>query len=387
MKFGFLAPILADADGGVIAGHARLQAATALRLTEVPVVIADHLTPAEARAYLIADNQLSLLAGWDDELLLSELTELSALGFDSNLLGFSDDELEALLDSVDAREPNVVDDQGPEPPSENPVARLGDLWKLGDHDLLCGDSTNPDDVARVLQDEKAQLLATDPPYCVNYTGDDRPIHDGKSSGKDWSDLYREVDIADLGSFLDNVLKAVLPHVDDGAAVYMWHAHVQQPTIAAVFERHDLLLHQILVWVKPTATFGHCYYRWQHEPCAFGWKRGNKPNHGFGAMTTVWQLDWEGKARIATFHPTSKPPRLFEIPMEQHTHSRAIVLEPFNGSGSQIIAAEKLGRRCRAIEIQPAFVDGTIARFEKATGKKAKLDGKTFEEVRAARMGE
>jgi hypothetical protein len=160
--------------------------------------------------------------------------------------------------------------------------------------------------------------------------------------------------------------------------------VQQPTIAAAFERHDILLHQVLVWVKPVATFGHG--RWKHEPCAFGWQRGNKPTHGFGQVETVWEVDWEGKARITTFHPTSKPTRLFEIPMEQHTKPGAIVLEPFNGSGSQIIAAEKLGRRCYACEITPSFVDGTVLRWEKATGKEATLEGttKTFAQIASER---
>jgi DNA modification methylase len=215
---------------------------------------------------------------------------------------------------------------------------------------------------------------------------DRPIHHGKPSGKDWSHLYREVDIKDLGEFLDKVLVAALEHLDLAAAFYVWHAHLQQPVIAATFERHELNLHQILVWVKPVATFGHSYYRWRHEPCAFGWRRGHKPKHGYGNLDSVWEVDWEGKARITTFHPTSKPPRLFEIPMESHTRKGAIVLEPFSGSGSQIIAAEKLGRRCRALEISPVFVDGSVRRWEKATGKQATLDqsGKTFREVAAER---
>jgi len=215
---------------------------------------------------------------------------------------------------------------------------------------------------------------------------DRPVHDGRPSGKDWSHVYREVDIKDLGQFLDGVLSAVLPHVVDDAAVYMWHAHLQQPVIAATFEKHGLLLHQILVWVKPVATFGHSYYRWKHEPCAFGWRKGHKPAHGFGQLDSVWEVDWEGKARIHGEHPTQKPTRLFEVPMEAHTGPSAIVLEPFSGSGSQIIAAEKLRRRCRALEIQPAFVDVAIRRFEKATGKAATLDGSgdTFETVGAKR---
>jgi DNA modification methylase len=197
-----------------------------------------------------------------------------------------------------------------------------------------------------------------------------------------------VDIEDLGQFMDGVFKACLPMVESNAAIYTWHAHVQQPVIAAAFERHELLLHQVIVWVKPTATFGHSYYRWRHEPCAFGWRKGNKPEHGYGAMDTVWEVDWEGKQRIASFHPTSKPTRLFEIPMQQHTKPGAVVLEPFCGSGSQIIAAEKLGRKCRAMEISPVFVDGTILRWQQATGKEARLEGgKTFEQVKEERVPE
>jgi len=234
--------------------------------------------------------------------------------------------------------------------------------------------------------DKAQIFSTDPPYCVNYTGNDRPIHDGKPSGKDWSHVYHEVDIADLGEFLDSAFTACLPHVADHAAIYVWHAHVQQPVIAAAFERHGLLLHQVVVWVKPTATFGHSYYRWRHEPCAFGWKKGNRPTHGVGKRDTIWEEDWDGKARITSFHPTSKPPRLFEIPMDQHTAPGAIVLEPFTGSGSQLIAAERLGRRFRGMELEPVFVDGTVGRWEQATGKTATLDGtnQTFSQVKEER---
>ena len=261
---------------------------------------------------------------------------------------------------------------------------------LGEHRLMCGDSTNPADVAQLLAGDRGALLSSDPPYCVDYTGNDRPIHDGKPSGKDWSHLYHEVDIKDLGEFLEKTFDAWLPHLAPNSGIYIWHAHVQQPVVAAVFERKGLLLHQILVWVKPTATFGHCYYRWRHEPCAFGWKKGSKPVHGMGLLETVWEVDWEGKSRVVgNEHPTQKPLRLFEIPMEQHTKRGDIVLEPFSGSGSQLISAEKLMRRCRAMELEPAFVQVAIRRFEKATGKEARLSGsdQTFSAIAAERKAQ
>ncbi len=384
-RFGFRQPLVAKRSGEVIAGNTRLKAAKKLGITEVPVGWFDG-SDLDATAYQIADNRTHEFSEWDDESLaklLSELREEDAL----DGVGFTATDIDRLLREVGVEGGNAIDDAGPEPPPETPVSRRGDLWLLGDHRLLCGDSTNADDVARVLDGETAALLSTDPPYCVDYTGNDRPVHDGKPSGKDWSHVYREVDIKDLGAFLDQILGAVLPRVRDDAAIYVWHAHVQQPVIAAAFERHGLLLHQVLVWVKPTATFGHSFYRWKHEPCAFGWKRGNKPAHGFGDLESVWEADWEGKARVVgNEHPTQKPTRLFEIPMEQHTAPGAVVLEPFSGSGSQLVAAEKLGRRCRALEISPAFVDAAIRRFERATGRKAALaeTGRSYAETAEAR---
>jgi DNA modification methylase len=384
-QFAQVEPLVVQkSTGKVIGGNGRLTAMQALGWTECDVVELD-VDDTQATALGIALNRTSELASWNLPTLGKLLESFHGTDlFDS--LGFSESDLSKLLDEIIDEAPSQLEDPGEQEPPENAVTQRGDLWLLGDHRLLCGDSTNAADIARVLDGCKAKLFSTDPPYCVDYTGNDRPIHDGKSSGKDWSHVYREVDIADLGEFLDGVLAACLPHVEDAAPIYMWHAHVQQPTIAATFERHGLLLHQVIVWVKPCATFGHGYYRWKHEPCAFGWKRGHKPTHGLGQLETVWEADWDGKARITTFHPTSKPTRLFEIPMMQHTERGDVVLEPFNGSGSQLLAAEKLGRRCCALEISPPFVDGTIARFEQATGKQATLDGdgRTFAEVREER---
>jgi DNA modification methylase len=385
-RFGWQQPIVAKPSGEVIAGNTRLKAAKSLGMTEVPVVWFGG-SDAQAVAFCVADNRTHEFSTWDDAALATILQELKAEDALEGV-GFSEDDLDQLLaglgdeDDVAAE----LDDPGPVDPTDTPVTRRGDLWVLGDHRLLCGDSTRVEDLARLVAGEKAQILATDPPYCVNYTGMDRPLHDGKPSGKDWTHVYHEVDIADLGQFLDAAFAACLPHVAEDAAIYVWHAHVQQPVIAAAYERHGLLLHQVLVWVKPAATFGHSFYRWRHEPCAFGWRRGHKPRHGMGKLDTVWEEDWEGKARITTFHPTSKPARLFEIPMEQHTRRGDVVLEPFTGSGSQLIAAERLGRRCRGMELEAAFVDGTVRRWEAATGKTAMLEasGESFAAVAAGR---
>jgi DNA modification methylase len=384
-RFGQAEPLIVQAKARrVIAGHGRLVAMKQLGWTDCDVVELD-ISDVNATALAIAFNRSQEVgAAWDEPVLAKILAELKGLG-ELEGVGFSEREVDDLIAEMDAQAGGDVDDEGPEPPPVDPVSKLGDLWILGDHRLLCGDSTKPEDIARVMAGEKAALLSTDPPYLVDYTGMDRPIHDGKASGKDWSHVYREIDIKDAAEFYDRVFAAVLPHTRDDAGIYVWHAHMQQPTIAAMFEKHGLLLHQILVWSKPTATFGHSYYRWKHEPCAFGWRRGHKPKHGFGQLDSVWEIDWDGKARVVgNEHPCTKPTRLFEIPMEVHTKPGAIVIEPFSGSGSQLIAAEKLSRRCRAIEIQPAFVDVAIRRWQKATGREATLDGKTYALVAAER---
>jgi len=236
--------------------------------------------------------------------------------------------------------------------------------------------------------EKASLFATDPPYLVDYTGADRP-----NGGHDWSDLYREVDIKDAAGFLRAVFTSALSVCQDNAAWYCWHAHKRAALIEQIWSALGVLNHQQIVWVKPAAIPTHSYYPWRHEPCLMGWKQGNKPPHNGDnshSVTSVWELDWEGSARpVGAEHPTQKPIEVFAIPMRRHTQSGGICYEPFSGSGSQIIAGERLGRSVRAMELQPVFVDIGVRRWEKATGKSAVLDGdgRSFDEIKNERVPE
>jgi len=359
-RFGFGAPLLArKADGELIAGHTRLKAARKLGLDRVPVRYLD-LDPADAHLLALADNKLTELAEWDEDGLRDVLRELQAEDLDLEVAGFDEDELERLLEDTQDDAGEDGEDPGPTAAPVNPVSKRGELYELGPHRLLCGDSTDLQDVLRVMGGEKAALCATDPPYLVDYTGE-RP----NDSGKDWTPVYHEVDIADAGEFFrklfTNVLAVLAPH----AAIYCWHAHKRYAEIVSVWRELGILDHQQIIWVKPTRVFGRVFWHFRHEPCLMGWKKGSKPPHdGRHDHDSVWEVDWEGKARVATEHPTSKPVELFARPIRKHTKPGDICFEPFCGSGSQLVAAAKEGRRSRAIEIEPAFCDVIRRRWTK-----------------------
>ncbi len=367
-EFGFRQPLVVDREGVIIVGHTRWKAAKQIGLSHVPVHVAD-LTPDQARGYRIADNATAAIATWDTDLLPKELLALEAVDFDLSLLGFSEEELRKVM-AGEPEEGLTGADDVEEPPAE-PMTVPGDLWVLGDpehgHRLLCGDSTNLADVQRVMNGQKAALVATDPPYLVDYTGE-RP----NDSGKDWTDVYHEVDIRDADGFFravfTNLLTVIAPHT----AIYCWHAHKRQALISKVWADLGILDHQQVVWVKPTPVFGRVFWHFRHEPCMMGWVQGSAPTHdGDQTINSVWEIDWEGKARIVgNEHPTQKPVEVFARPMRKHTLPGDICFEPFSGSGSQIIAAEQNHRRCYAIEIEPRFVDCAVQRWEKFTGKNA-----------------
>lgn len=378
-SYGFRVPIIVDGEGTIVAGHTRLCAAKQLGLQRVPVHRADDLTPEQARAFRIADNKLHELSSWNEELLASELEALRLLDVDLESLGFGDDEIDRLFGTDGG---GVTEDDAPEP-LPTAVARLGELWHLGDHRLLCGDSTSAEDVDRLMEGVKAALCATDPPYLVDYTGE----RVGES-GKDWSATYKEIEIKDADGFFSslfaNVKRVLAPH----AAIYCWHAHKRQPDIAMVWRRLGILDHQQIVWVKPSSVFGSVFWHFRHEPCMMGWVQGSKPPHdGSHEFSSVWEVNWEGKSKVVgNEHPTQKPLELFARPMRKHTRRGDIVFEPFSGSGSQLVAAEQLGRRCFAIELEPVFVDVAIRRWQTLTGSDAVLDGdgRTWSEIASER---
>ena len=407
-RFGQQRPILVDEAGVVIAGNGTLDAARRLGWKTIAVV-RSKLAGADRVAYAIADNRIPELAGWDREALSRTLAtfsreDLAASGFDAAEVG----RLQAEQQKAD-RESSVV-------PSPNPVARAGDVWSLGQHRLMCGDSTDAGDVAALMRTDKAALVATDPPYLVDYTG-----QKAQGSGKDWSAVYREVEVKDAEAFFRGLFTSVVAVASPGMAIYCWHAHKRAPLIAAVWEALGILDHQQIVWVKPAPVFGSVFWHYRHEPCLMGWIQGAKPTHDgrhdadsvwetpgtddldhlprselvrmIREASSLWEASWSGESRpVGNEHPTQKPAELFARPMRKHTRPGDVVYEPFSGSGTQLIAAEQLGRRCMAMELEPAFVDVAIRRWQRFTGLDARLEaasdrgakGKTWAQAAKAR---
>ncbi len=384
-EFGWTVPCLVADDGELIAGHGRVLAARQLGLTEAPVIVLGHLSEPQRRAYRIADNKLTELGTWDEALLSAELRDLLAADVDLSLTGFSDGELDALLayaaDEGEGTAPVVI----PEPP-RNPASRTGDLWLLGDHRLLCGDSTSHEDVRRLMNGERAVLFATDPPYLVDYDGSNHPTRN-----KDWSSSYGVTwDDSSQGAELYDgfIAAAVAEAITEDAAWYCWHASRRQAMLEACWERAGAFVHQQIIWVKDRGVLTRSHYLWKHEPCFMGWIRGNRPPKvADNTLSSTWEMPSFAKVERPD-HPTPKPLEAFGIPMRQHVERGGVCYEPFSGSGSQIMAGEANGRRVFAMEISPAYVDVAIERWQAETGREAILDGEgtTFSRIRSERLG-
>jgi DNA modification methylase len=365
-EFGFTNPILIDADGGIIAGHGRVLAARQLGLATLPCLRLGHLSEAQKRAYIIADNKLALNAGWDETLLALELADLKAMDYDLGLTGFDLGEIDELLAGLDATPEGQTDADAVPPVQAESVTKPGDVWVLGKHRIMCGDSTDAGSVARLMGGEKAVLMQTDPPYGIAY------VENAKSKGQSVSHTDIENDNLNgekLQAFLEAQIRAALPSLRKDCAFYLWHPMLTQGTFfaAAAAAAADILIHRQIIWQKPSLVFGRGDYHWQHELCFYGWVRGNRPPfYGKRNQTTLWPVGRE----TSKDHPTAKPVDLWIPPIENHTKPGEIMYEPFSGSGSQIIAAEQTGRRCYAMELSPQYVDVAVRRWQQFTGKVA-----------------
>ena len=359
-EWGWTTPILVDTEGTIIAGHGRLLAAQKLEMETVPVMVAKDWTEAQKKAYVIADNKLALNAGWDENLLNLQLTELTETGFDVYLTGFTDEEM-AKLKPIVLNGGLTDEDAVPEAPEE-PRTRLGDVWILGKHRLMCGDSTNVDAISKLMNGQLADMLLTDPPYNVNYEGKTKEALKIKNDTMD-NDSFRMF-LRDAFVSADTVMK-------QGAVFYIWHADSEGYNFRGAAFDAGWKVRQCLIWKKQTLVMGRQDYHWIHEPCLYGWKEG--ASHLWASdrkQTTI--LEFDRPSRSAE-HPTMKPVALFEYQMLNNTKGSDIVLDSFGGSGTTLLAAEKNGRQARLMELDPKYCDVIVKRWQEYTGQEAILE--------------
>lgn len=376
-EFGWTNPILVDGDGTIIAGHGRVMAARKLGEKEVPCIELGHLTEAQKRAYVIADNQLALNAGWDAEMLKVEIAELVDADFDLGLLGFDDAMLAGLMG---VETDGLTDpDDAPEPPAV-PVTVLGDVWVLGRHRIICGSSTEADTVAKLLLDVKPHLMVTDPPYGVEYDASWRDDRLGKTGatgtakGKvlnddraDWREAWA---------------------LFQGDVAYVWHAGLRAREVVESLEFCGFKMRAQIIWAKSSLAMSRGHYHFQHEPCWYAVReRSGATAHWSGdrKQSTLWQIDKPRKSE--TGHSTQKPIECMKRPIENNSSPGQAIYEPFSGSGTTIIAGEMTGRHIYAVELNPAYVDVAVKRWQDFTGQKAILDGdgRTFDEIAGTRL--
>ena len=348
-EFGFVNPVLIDKDFNIIAGHGRIMAAKKIGMKDVPCVFVEGLTEAQKKAYILADNRLGELAEWDMELVTSELEMLQELDFDIDLTGFE----------LPEQDNEVEEDELPDPP-EDPVSKLGDIWLLGEHRVMCGDSTIVDDVGKLIGDMKVDLYLTDPPYNVDYTGktkDSLKIVNDKMS----SDDFRQ--------FLTDAFAAAQVFMKSGAAFYIWHADSERYNFQGACSDIGWTVRECLVWVKNYMVLGRQDYQHQHEPCLYGWNKGTHSWYSDRKQTTVLNFD---KPTRNGEHPTMKPVALFDYLIKNSSKSGDIVFDSFGGSGTTIIACEQNNRIGYCMELDPRYVDVIVKRWENLTGEKAVL---------------
>lgn len=345
-EFGFKVPIIIDSDNVIVCGHTRYRAAKKLQMEEVPCIKADDLTEDQIKAFRLADNKVSELAEWDFKLLDEELGNIT---MDMEQFGF-----------VMEEEKEIVEDEAPEPPAEA-KSKLGDVYQLGNHRLMCGDSTKLEDVEKLMAGAKADILVTDPPYNVDYTGKT------KDALKIENDKFDDAD--GFCDFLTDAFKCANEVMKPGAVFYIWHADSEGYNFRKACMNIDWKVRECLIWVKNSMVMGRQDYQWQHEPCLYGWKEGAHLWASDRKQTTLLHFDRPTRNDI---HPTMKPVALFDYEIKNNTKQGDIVLDLFGGSGTTIMACEQNGRIGYSMELDPRYVDAIVQRWENFTGKKAVL---------------
>ena len=373
-EFGFVNPCLVGADGVLVAGHGRLAAARKLRLSTVPVVVLDHLTPTQRRALVLADNRLAELSTWDDALLRIELEALQDEGFDLDLTGFDADALAELLAGEEPEhEGQTEDDAVPEMPEE-PVSKPGDVWRLGPHRLVCGDATAAEAYAQLFPDgERADMVFTDPPYNVNYANSAKDKLRGKHRP-----ILNDALGAGFHDFLYDALSLLVAHTR--GAIYVAMSSSELDTLQAAFRSAGGHWSTFIIWAKNTFTLGRADYQRQYEPILYGWPEGAERHWcGDRDQGDVWQIK---KPQKNDLHPTMKPVELVERAIRNSSRPGDVVLDPFGGSGTTLIAAEKSGRVARLIELDPKYADVIVRRWQDWTGKQTtrESDGLAFDQA-------
>ena len=355
-EFGWTNPILLDGENGIIAGHGRVMAAQKLGESKVPTIELAHMTDIQKQAYIIADNKLALNAGWDEQILALELDDLKDAGYDLGLTGFSLDEIDALTPE-ELPDGLTDEDAVPEIPDE-PITKLGDIYKLGNHRLMCGDSTSIDAVDKLMDGQKADMVFTDPPYGVSYTG----------GAKKWDGIKNDsLQNENLVDFLNSVFNCAVISTKDSAPWYVWHASNTSADFYQALQQAGKKPSAQIIWVKNIMAGGFGDYRGKHEPCIYC-SGGKNAWHGGRDQHTIWNVDRERNYQ----HPTQKPVALAEKALGNSSKSGDMIIDLFGGSGSTLIACEKQNRHARLMELDPKYCDVIVKRWEDFTGKKAEL---------------
>ena len=378
-EFGFTNPVLVDADNGIVAGHGRVMAAKQLGLVEVPTINVGWMTEVQRRAYVIADNQLALNAGWDESVLAQEAAWLQDQQFDTNLLGFNADFLDGLLAEEASTDVGLTDQDDAPAVQAEPVTRLGDVWVMGKHRLMCGDSTSLEAVNNLALGGGINMLLTDPPYNVAYQGGNHGDPDRTNGLRIENDSKSD---AEFRKFLRDAFAAADAAMKPGAVFYIWHADSEGYNFRGACFDIEWQVRQCLIWNKNVMVMGRQDYHWRHEPCLYGWKAGAA--HLWSTdrkQTTV--LNFDRPSRNLE-HPTMKPVALFEYQLLNNTKVGDTCLDLFGGSGTTLIACEKNNRIARLMELDPKYCDVIVRRWQAFTGKTATLEstGQTFEQVQA-----